>query len=269
MIDIGRKGIFTVSPPYFLSPVEYEVIAIQSIAAMLTLGLDPYKLVYAPAGLDTEFYQNAAKSTQICLLKSAIDVRYIPRDAIIHEDVASYVNYADKAMVVLLGSHPAANSFSNLVSSVAKSVVAQIGVSPVIEVRDISKYKQYSIDEHTIIQTDRLAKITSSTPADTTALREKEVQLLTNRIKALEQFLILYSQECTTECMCTPTADVYADNVVFYQYSLADYYMQASRGDIHDLPVNNAFIDRLHQFNVTDYIHQFDQSSGLPNPCAI
>lgn len=249
MIEIGRKGIFTIDPPYAVAAVEYEVVGIQTISAMLSMGLNPFNLIYKPVGLDATYYTTVPRDTLIAVLKSVTDVRYVPVTAVKDSESTSYVNYSNKVLVVNLGGHPATTNFTGLLNAVMTEVEQAVGVIPILEVKDISKPIQIAMDEHQRLQTARGALIVATTPTNNNSSRDQEIRLLTTRIKTLEQFLMRYSAQCgtTANCVCEATAESYQEDVVFYQYSLADYYVQSLRGDIHDFPLNNAFVWRLHE----------------------
>jgi hypothetical protein len=249
MLTIGRKGLFTLSPPYQLPAVEYEVMAIQSLAALHVMGLDPYALIYAQAGYDREYYKTIDQHTQVYLLKSATDRRYIPADAVLHTDTSSYVTYADKAIVMQVGAHPINSSFTQLVHSLYNTVTAQLGVRPVIDVRDVSLPAQLTTDRHLDISSSRKEVSTNARPINVETQRELEISALQTKLKTLELFLLQYTQQCNAEeCpACFATEVSYPDTTVFYQYTLADFYLQSQRGDVHDLPHNNAFITKLHE----------------------
>lgn len=249
MLTVGRKGLFTVSPPYQLPAVEYEVMAIQSLAALTVMGLDPYTLIYAQAGYDKAYYLTINPQTQVYLLKSATDRRYIPADAVLHTDTSSYVTYTEKAIVMQVGAHPINSTFTQLVHTLYNAVTSQLGVRPVIDVRDVSLPSQVTTERHLDISSVRSEVTTNVRPINVEAQRELEITALRTKIKTLELFLLQYVQQCSAnECpACFATEVSYPDTTVFYQYTLADYYVQSQRGDIHDLPHNNAFITKLHE----------------------
>ena len=248
MLSIGRKGVFTVAPPYLLPAVEYEVIAIQSLNAMAVLGLDPYKLVYEPYGFTRDHYKNVPLTTQTYLLRSTVGTVYIPVDAILHTDTASYVNYVEKAIVLQVGAHPSSAAFTNTVSELFALIEDTLGVKPVIETRTVSTPQQVPMEQHLSIQAARRDAISAARPVNEVSIRELEITSLKTRLKTLELFLLQYSKTCADKAchQCVETTASYPASTVFYQYSLADYYVQVSRGDVHDLPINNAFVRRLH-----------------------
>lgn len=252
MLQIGRKGVFSVTHPFnsLIAAVEHEIVAIQTIAAMKIMGLDPYALIYEPVGFDKSYYQNIPSTTQVYLLVSSLGRRYIPVDMLAHVDTQSYVNYTEKAIVIQVGSHPASVVFNQVVNNLYRDIHAQIGVKPVIEVRDVSSPVQIPSDQHTSIANDRKQIVTKAIPVNTEQFRDDEIKSLTAKIKSLETFLLQYANSCgTEECnKCFAESRDYPDSTVYYQYSLADYYIQALRGDIADLPINNAFITTLHNF---------------------
>ena len=257
MLTVGRKGIFTVNQPYVLPPIEYEVLAVQSISAMLELGMDPYELIYAPYGFDRAFYSTVPRGEQVYLLRSSGDLRYLPITAIAHIDETSYVNYADQAIILQVGAHPQGTQFAGFLKELQTVTQDSLGIAPVIQVRNISKSMQVPLNDHSVIQTERAALRSKAITVDDAGARELENKALRLKISALEQFLTRYAESCVSDnCLCVATEVNYAEDVVFYQYSLADYLLQADRGDQHDLPMNNAFIQRLH-FQQTPYIELY------------
>jgi len=245
MLSINDSGIFTASKPFVIPNELYTIKSILTIQSMLDLGLDPYKLIYAPVGVSEQEYKSYSKDTSIYLLKGSGKTLYVPVEHILDLDDDTYIPYATKALVINLGPHPANRTFLTLLSKVSGLISEVEGISISAAIKDVSKPQRVDHDTHTTIQATRQDRKVQEVITNIDQIKDNEIAHLQARINALQDFILNYAETCKGQVCCGRDDFTLPDDVVYYQYSLADYYVQASLHRHNDLPINNLFINDL------------------------
>lgn len=265
MLSIGDRGIFTVAAPFSIPNIEHTVVGIHTIATMLDMGLDVYRLVYQNAGYDRTAVRALNRDTSLYVLKSTEGMRYIPTSTVLDLTADTYVNYVDKAMVLNLGAQPKDRAFFTTIAGIAEKMLQLEGIQVTATVKDVSLPRQVTYSAHEELQDRREAAKSLQGTDNLMANRELEILELRARLSAVQRFLLQYANECKGQnCCSSPTETFLPSETVFYQYSLADFYLQASTGAVHDLPINNMFIDTLHSLNVRDEVFH---KTTTTDPC--
>lgn len=174
--SVGSEAYFTFKEPYNLYiknkfnintlGTKLKVISVISMRDMIRTDLrDPFTEVYEVAGLSEVDYKRDLKDNVYLIsfsLKTCDGVeRYIriPLNYIAEVSAPSNVEYANRILMVDLGSMPLSVNLIPLFSDLVDFVASRTGVTPVIKDVSVGEVSQVSQPDHEIRETIRLNSV--------------------------------------------------------------------------------------------------------------
>lgn len=188
--DIGASGIFRLKAPYdvLVKPnVMYVCRAIRNINDCIAEGLDPFSYYYESVGLtETQYITDLKNNVSIVSLQTKDgEWLYIPSNYIIKFPDMNGIVYRAIMLGISLGAVPDTMKLDALKTSMTNLVQDTIGITSVVKEVVISVPTIISKENHDMIETARLSKITLNM-SDSLKLSKANQDLAVARLKIIE-----------------------------------------------------------------------------------
>lgn len=161
---VGVKGKFIVNAPFssiVSSTTQLEVIAVSSIHALVSDGIDVLNLYYLPAGsTQAQYESDLALGVQIISLASESGiVTKVPANAISVPPVMDGVEYRNFALAASLSILPSTYDFSSLKEDLEAFIKARVGVGCRVYIPTYGDPVLYSTQDAAVLESQRLAAL--------------------------------------------------------------------------------------------------------------
>jgi len=165
---LGLKGTFKLQQPLdsILNPnITYTVYGIESIAKMLTDGIDVRTIIYVNQGLTVDDYvaDLEANVPIITLITEAKQLFYIPSRFILNMPEATGVIYKQKAILINVGYIKDNVDLEYVATEVADLVGTYTGIKCTGSVETISGEYLLSFEDSDVKEKDRIKNISNLT----------------------------------------------------------------------------------------------------------
>lgn len=149
----GTRGVFKFLAPFDIYNTDkvLELISIQNLNEMVLGDLSPFELIYKPVNLtEDNLKEDIANNVNIITFKDKGGCfAYIP-DRYISDSIPteSGVVYVKKGIAINLGPLPKNENLNSLKQDIATLIEARIGITPAIEIVELSSDTLISTDTH-------------------------------------------------------------------------------------------------------------------------
>ena len=199
-LNVGDTGIFTTTA-ITIPNVNYTITAINTIANLINIGLDVVELAYIPYGLSKVDYEGHTADTQIYTMQNELgESIHLPEPYLAVVSENGYIEYADRAMVINLGSWPD-RTFNGLQDIVTGLVTQHIGVIPTVKISQITRPTLMLLGDYDYIDFKR--KAVQSKYIDPKAMLKKANIALDEanaKIDTYQAFITKYLKHCKKRC---------------------------------------------------------------------
>lgn len=192
---VGSSGYYDLLAPFAaqVSPKErYTLQSIRRISDYVANNEDVQTLIYASNGIAQEVFQeDVEQDNEILSLQSArghwisVPVRYVK----CYPEVNG-IPYRAVSLVAPLQPIPVDKDLSDLLSKISDLVKAKLGFSSTVEVVESSRVVLVSNNQHKNTELDRAILRDAFTEAVQISILAGQLQVATNRIKALEDYIL-------------------------------------------------------------------------------
>lgn len=199
-LSVGDTGIFS-TVEISIPRVNYTITAINTISNLISLSINVFKIAYEIYGLSETVYLNHTGEIQIFTLKDELGVSiFVPEPYLSVVSENGYIAYADRALVVNLGSWPE-KEFNSLQATVTSLVVQRLGVVPTMKVTPITRERLVLIEDHDYITFRRKAKQAKWIDPKTLLKQAYEDLEKANRqISSYQRYITHYLKHCNKRC---------------------------------------------------------------------
>lgn len=198
--SLKLRLIPTVSGP--LTEAYYRVSAVTTVQELLNLSVPVYRKIFLPYGYTLEEYDLVSREDVVYSLVNASNVSFnVPAKLVeeVYED--PLVTYESKTLAISLGEHPSYRNFTALISYLEEAISEYIGVTPAIKLLTTSAPIRITEERHLYLTALREnISATIRTPSRRLVQREEELEVLTLRYKALEDYILNYLGQCAEDC---------------------------------------------------------------------
>ena len=190
---IGTYGIFTVLPPFSISPVNYKCTSLQLLTTLVNNGMPVYARFYAPNGLSQTDYLNDINNnvSLVTLESNEAATLLIPTSYLDDVPVKQAVPYSQLFISIDVGELPDQLGLDQLLLDLKSTTDQTLGVDSTAKLHKIQSTTNYSFEQYTLKEAQRLA-IAQNYVSYKTAKLQADAQLaeMRTRIQLLEAALI-------------------------------------------------------------------------------
>lgn len=207
---IGLSGVFRASSPYdtiIKDRVSYTVTGLKTLSEIISNSEDPFKLYYEPYGISAETYKTHLKEniTVISLVGADSNWVYVPAPYLVSYPDNTGIPYHVLSLAVTLGALPLDYNTSAVEELVKNTITDTVGVTPTINLVEVSGVSYLTDDEHDYVERSRELLIQNRI-TDTAKYRY-----------ALEMYHKTLEQLRAVECYITNTCKTGVDSLNFDQ----------------------------------------------------
>ena len=162
---------------------QYKCIAIRNISDYLAANEDPEKDIYENYGISEHYINDANNDEYIVCLQNDVGYRIqVPNSFILSYPITNGIVYRSFMIGLSLPSLPVDVALDQLTEDLSNSVIASLGVKPLIKIVETSRPMMVQSEEHIVTASNRnILKITNGTD------KAKYQTLLVNHNAALDK----------------------------------------------------------------------------------
>lgn len=174
----GSKGTFTVDAafsPYINAKEIYTVLGNRLLLEMMAL--DPYKLIYEPAGLtEADFKADLQGDVPIIVLMNAGGKKiYVPLDRITQGPLVEGIIYQERSLTINLGALPITENIDDVVADIEQLIYDRLGLDVSSKVAATSVKSDVTYSDHDTIKTVRDNRVSVTKSYKTRLLEAEQV----------------------------------------------------------------------------------------------
>jgi len=165
---INSEGLFRLQVPLdtlIRNDIRYKVSAIRNISEILEEDIDVKTIIYLDQGLTEEDYNEdlVNKNPIVILVNPSNEYFNIPSSKILSIPDVTGIVFKDKVIVINLGQIYDTLSLDYILDDLKDIVIDNVGITPTIEIMDVSQQIIYTEDELKEFEQKRAGTIANNT----------------------------------------------------------------------------------------------------------